>query len=210
MDQLLPLSIALLLFSSCVEERSRRKARVFMFVAVMAVCIAFTSSCDKEQSQEEDKFDIEFLGKESKVMVEIDGKPFSREFIFTRPKSSLNNDGQDFLFAGEFFKGTREYTKVTIKLSQDSPITVGKEYCFDGEKNYCEVKVLSETPSDPDYGVGSQLRTYIYYVSLDGSIEFLKIEKDRIWAKFEFKAKDLPDGETIEITNGYLVNIPTS
>ena len=210
MNQLLPLSIALLLFSSCVEERSRRKARVFMFVAVMAVCIAFTSSCDKEQSQEEDKFDIEFLGKESKVMVEIDGKPFSREFIFTRPKSSLNNDGQDFLFAGEFFKGTREYTKVTIKLSQDSPITVGKEYCFDGEKNYCEVKVLSETPSDPDYGVGSQLRTYIYYVSLDGSIEFLKIEKDRIWAKFEFKAKDLPDGETIEITNGYLVNIPTS
>ena len=159
MNQLLPLSIALLLFSSCVEERSRRKARVFMFVAVMAVCIAFTSSCDKEQSQEEDKFDIEFLGKESKVMVEIDGKPFSREFIFTRPKSSLNNDGQDFLFAGEFFKGTREYTKVTIKLSQDSPITVGKEYCFDGEKNYCEVKVLSETPSDPDYGVGSQLRT---------------------------------------------------
>ena len=210
MNQLLPLSIALLLFSSCVEERSRIKARVFMFVAVMAVCIAFTSSCDKEQSQEEDKFDIEFLGKESKVMVEIDGKPFSREFIFTRPKSSLNNDGQDFLFAGEFFKGTREYTKVTIKLSQDSPITVGKEYCFDGEKNYCEVKVLSETPSDPDYGVGSQLRTYIYYVSLDGSIEFLKIEKDRIWAKFEFKAKDLPDGETIEITNGYLVNIPTS
>ena len=210
MNQLLPLSIALLLFSSCVEERSRIKARVFMFVAVMAVCIAFTSSCDKEQSQEEDKFDIEFLGKESKVMVEIDAKPFSREFIFTRPKSSLNNDGQDFLFAGEFFKGTREYTKVTIKLSQDSPITVGKEYCFDGEKNYCEVKVLSETPSDPDYGVGSQLRTYIYYVSLDGSIEFLKIEKDRIWAKFEFKAKDLPDGETIEITNGYLVNIPTS
>ena len=210
MNQLLPLSIALLLFSSCVEERSRRKARVFMFVAVMAVCIAFTSSCDKEQSQEEDKFDIEFLGKESKVMVEIDGKPFSREFIFTRPKSSLNNDGQDFLFAGEFFKGTREYTKVTIKLSQDSPITVGKEYCFDGEKNYCEVKVLSETPSDPDYGVGSQLRTYIYYVSLDGSIEFLKIEKDRIWAKFEFKAKDLPDGETIEISNGYLVNIPIS
>ena len=210
MNQLLPLSIALLLFSSCVEERSRRKARVFMFVAVMAVCIAFTSSCDKEQSQEEDKFDIEFLGKESKVMVEIDAKPFSREFIFTRPKSSLNNDGQDFLFAGEFFKGTREYTKVTIKLSQDSPITVGKEYCFDGEKNYCEVKVLSETPSDPDYGVGSQLRTYIYYVSLDGSIEFLKIENDRIWAKFEFKAKDLPDGETIEITNGYLVNIPTS
>ena len=210
MNQLLPLSIALLLFSSCVEERSRIKARVFMFVAVMAVCIAFTSSCDKEQSQEEDKFDIEFLGKESKVMVEIDGKPFSREFIFTRPKSSLNNDGQDFLFAGEFFKGTREYTKVTIKLSQDSPITVGKEYCFDGEKNYCEVKVLSETPSDPDYGVGSQLRTYIYYVSLDGSIEFLKIENDRIWAKFEFKAKDLPDGETIEITNGYLVNIPTS
>ena len=210
MNQLLPLSIALLLFSSCVEERSRRKARVFMFVAVMAVCIAFTSSCDKEQSQEEDKFDIEFLGKESKVMVEIDGKPFSREFIFTRPKSSLNNDGQDFLFAGEFFKGTREYTKVTIKLSQDSPITVGKEYCFDGEKNYCEVKVLSETPSDPDYGVGSQLRTYIYYVSLDGSIEFLKIENDRIWAKFEFTAKDLPDGETIEISNGYLVNIPTS
>ena len=210
MNQLLPLSIALLLFSSCVEERSRRKARVFMFVAVMAVCIAFTSSCDKEQSQEEDKFDIEFLGKESKVMVEIDGKPFSREFIFTRPKSSLNNDGQDFLFAGEFFKGTREYTKVTIKLSQDSPITVGKEYCFDGEKNYCEVKVLSETPSDPDYGVGSQLRTYIYYVSLDGSIEFLKIEKDRIWAKFEFTAKDLPDGETIEISNGYLVNIPIS
>ena len=210
MNQLLPLSIALLLFSSCVEERSRRKARVFMFVAVMAVCIAFTSSCDKEQSQEEDKFDIEFLGKESKVMVEIDGKPFSREFIFTRPKSSLNNDGQDFLFAGEFFKGTREYTKVTIKLSQDSPITVGKEYCFDGEKNYCEVKVLSETPSDPDYGVGSQLRTYIYYVSLDGSIEFLKIENDRIWAKFEFTAKDLPDGETIEISNGYLVNIPIS
>lgn len=210
MNQLLPLSIALLLFSSCVEERSRRKARVFMFVAVMAVCVAFTSSCDKEQSQEDDKFEIEFLGKESKVMVEIDGKPFSREFIFTRPKSSLNNDGQDFLFAGEFFKGTREYTKVTIKLSQDSPITVGKEYCFDGEKNYCEIKVLSETPSDPDYGVGSQLRTYIYYVSLDGSIEFLKIEKDRIWAKFEFSAKDLPDGETIEITNGYLVNIPIS
>ena len=207
MNQLLPLSIALLLFSSCVEERSRRKARVFMFVAVMAVCIAFTSSCDKEQSQEEDKFDIEFLGKESKVMVEIDGKPFSREFIFTRPKSSLNNDGQDFLFAGEFFKGTREYTKVTIKLSQDSPITVGKEYCFDGEKNYCEVKVLSETSFDSGWYM---MQIYIHYLSLDGSIEFLKIENDRIWAKFEFKAKDLPDGETIEITNGYLVNIPTS
>lgn len=210
MNKFLPLYIAELMSSSCVKEIIRRKARVFMSVVVAAVCVAFTSSCDKEQSQEDDKFDVEFLGKESKVMVEIDGKPFSREFIFTRPKSSLNNDGQDFLFAGEFFKGTREYTKVTIKLSQDSPITVGKEYCFDGEKNYCEVKVLSETSSDPDYGVGSQLRTYIYYVSLDGSIEFLKIENDRIWAKFEFSAKDLPDGETIEITNGYLVNIPTS
>lgn len=210
MNKLLPLSIALLLFSSCVEERSRRKARVFMLVAVAAVCIAFTSACDKEQSQKEDKFDIELLGKESKMMADINGRSFTREFIFSRPKLSFDNNGQVFLFAGELLKNDYEYINFTIKLSQDSPITVGKEYCFDGEKNYCEVKVLSETSSDPDYGVGSQLRTYIYYVSLDGSIEFLKIENDRIWAKFEFKAKDLPDGETIEITNGYLVNIPIS
>ena len=54
------------------------------------------------------------------------------------------------------------------------------------------------------------MQIYIHYLSLDGSIEFLKIENDRIWAKFEFSAKDLPDGETIEITNGYLVNIPIS
>ena len=207
MNKLLPLSIALLLFSSCVEERVRRKARVFMFVAVMAVCVAFASSCDKEQPQKEDKFDIEFLGKEAKVMVEIDGKPFSREFIFTRPKSSLNNDGQDFLFAGELLKNDYEYVKFTIKLSQDSPILVGKKYFFDGEKNYCEVKVLSETSFDSGWYM---MQIYIHYLSLDGSIEFLKIEKDRIWAKFEFKAKDLPDGETIEITNGYLVNIPIS
>ena len=59
------------------KEIFRRKARVFMSVVVAAVCVAFTSSCDKEQSQEDDKFEIEFLGKESKVMVEIDGKPFS-------------------------------------------------------------------------------------------------------------------------------------
>ena len=207
MNKLLPLSIALLLFSSCVEERSRRKARVFMFVAVMAVCIAFTSACDKEQSQKEDKSDIELLGKESKMMADINGRSFTREFIFSRPKLSFDNNGQVFLFAGELLKNDYEYINFTIKLSQDSPILVGKKYFFDGEKNYCEVTVLSETSFDSGWYM---MQIYIHYLSLDGSIEFLKIENDRIWAKFEFKAKDLPDGETIEITNGYLVNIPTS
>ncbi len=207
MNKLLPLSIALLLFSSCVEERVRRKARVFMFVAVMAVCVAFASSCDKEQPQKEDKFDIELLGKESKMMADINGRSFTREFIFSRPKLSFDNNGQVFLFAGELLKNDYEYVKFTIKLSQDSPILVGKKYFFDGEKNYCEVKVLSETSFDSGWYM---MQIYIHYLSLDGSIEFLKIENDRIWAKFEFSAKDLPDGETIEITNGYLVNIPTS
>ena len=207
MNKLLPLSIALLLFGSCVEERSRRKARVFIFVAVMAVCIAFTSACDKEQSQKEDKFDIELLGKESKMMADINGRSFTREFIFSRPKLSFDNNGQVFLFAGELLKNDYEYINFTIKLSQDSPIMVGKKYFFDGEKNYCEVTVLSETSFDSGWYM---MQIYIHYVSLDGSIEFLKIEKDRIWAKFEFSAKDLPDGETIEITNGYLVNIPIS
>lgn len=207
MNKLLPLSIALLLFSSCVEERSRRKARVFMFVAVMAVCIAFTSACDKEQSQKEDKFDIELLGKESKMMADINGRSFTREFIFSRPKLSFDNNGQVFLFAGELLKNDYEYINFTIKLSQDSPIMVGKKYFFDGEKNYCEVTVLSETSFDSGWYM---MQIYIHYVSLDGSIEFLKIEGNKIWAKFEFSAKDLPDGETIEITNGYLVNIPTS
>ena len=207
MNKLLPLSIALLLFSSCVEERSRRKARVFMFVAVMAVCIAFTSACDKEQSQKEDKSDIELLGKESKMMADINGRSFTREFIFSRPKLSFDNNGQVFLFAGELLKNDYEYINFTIKLSQDSPILVGKKYFFDGEKNYCEVTVLSETSFDSGWYM---MQIYIHYLSLDGSIEFLKIENDRIWAKFEFKAKDLPDGETIEITNGYLVNIPIS
>ena len=207
MNKLLPLSIALLLFGSCVEERSRRKARVFMFVAVMAVCIAFTSACDKEQSQKEDKFDIELLGKESKMMADINGRSFTREFIFSRPKLSFDNNGQGFLFAGELLKNDYEYINFTIKLSQDSPISVGEEYFFDGEKNYCEVTVLSETSFDSGWYM---MQIYIHYLSLDGSIEFLKIENDRVWAKFEFSAKDLPDGETIEITNGYLVNIPTS
>lgn len=207
MNKLLPLSIALLLFGSCVEERSRRKARVFIFVAVMAVCIAFTSACDKEQSQKEDKSDIELLGKESKMMADINGRSFTREFIFSRPKLSFDNNGQVFLFAGELLKNDYEYINFTIKLSQDSPILVGKKYFFDGEKNYCEVTVLSETSFDSGWYM---MQIYIHYLSLDGSIEFLKIENDRIWAKFEFSAKDLPDGETIEITNGYLVNIPTS
>ena len=207
MNKLLPLSIALLLFSSCVEERSRRKARVFMFVAVMAVCIAFTSACDKEQSQKEDKSDIELLGKESKMMADINGRSFTREFIFSRPKLSFDNNGQVFLFAGELLKNDYEYINFTIKLSQDSPILVGKKYFFDGEKNYCEVTVLSETSFDSGWYM---MQIYIHYLSLDGSIEFLNIENDRVWAKFEFTAKDLPDGETIEITNGYLVNIPTS
>ena len=207
MNKLLPLSIALLLFGSCVEERSRRKARVFIFVAVMAVCIAFTSACDKEQSQKEDKFDIELLGKESKMMADINGRSFTREFIFSRPKLSFDNNGQVFLFAGELLKNDYEYINFTIKLSQDSPIMVGKKYFFDGEKNYCEVTVLSETSFDSGWYM---MQIYIHYVSLDGSIEFLKIEGNKIWAKFEFSAKDLPDGETIEITNGYLVNIPTS
>ena len=207
MNKLLPLSIALLLFSLCVEERSRRKARVFMFIAVMAVCIAFTSACDKEQSQKEDKFDIELLGKESKMMADINGRSFTREFIFSRPKLSFDNNGQVFLFAGELLKNDYEYINFTIKLSQDSPILVGKKYFFDGEKNYCEVTVLSETSFDSGWYM---MQIYIHYLSLDGSIEFLKIEGNKIWAKFEFSAKDLPDGETIEITNGYLVNIPTS
>ena len=207
MNKLLPLSIALLLFGSCVEERSRRKARVFIFVAVMAVCIAFTSACDKEQSQKEDKFDIELLGKESKMMADINGRSFTREFIFSRPKLSFDNNGQVFLFAGELLKNDYEYINFTIKLSQDSPIMVGKKYFFDGEKNYCEVTVLSETSFDSGWYM---MQIYIHYVSLDGSIEFLKIEGNKIWAKFEFSAKDLPDGETIEITNGYLVDIPTS
>ena len=114
MNKLLPLSIALLLFSSCVEERSRRKARVFMLVAVAAVCIAFTSACDKEQSQKEDKFDIELLGKESKMMADINGRSFTREFIFSRPKLSFDNNGQVFLFAGELLKTT---TNTLILLS---------------------------------------------------------------------------------------------
>lgn len=206
MNKLLPLSIALLLFGSCVEERSIRKARVFIFVSVMAVCVAFTSACDKEQSQEEDKFDIELLGKESKMMADINGRSFTREFIFSRPKLSFDNNGQVFLFAGELLKNDYEYVNFTIKLSQDSPIVVGKKYFFDGEKNYCEVTVLSETSFDSGWYM---MQIYIHYLSLDGSIEFLKIENDRVWAKFEFTAKDLPDGETIEITNGYLVNIPT-
>ena len=117
MNKLLPLSIALLLFSSCVEERSRRKARVFMLVAVAAVCIAFTSACDKEQSQKEDKFDIELLGKESKMMADINGRSFTREFIFSRPKLSFDNNGQVFLFAGELLKNDYEYINFTIKLS---------------------------------------------------------------------------------------------
>ena len=183
------------------------KMRVFMSVVVAAVCVAFTSSCDKEQSQKEDKFDIELLGKESKMMADINGRSFTREFIFSRPKLSFDNNGQVFLFAGELLKNDYEYINFTIKLSQDSPILVGKKYFFDGEKNYCEVKVLSETSFDSGWYM---MQIYIHYVSLDGSIEFLKIEGDKIWAKFEFTAKDLPDGETIEITNGYLVNIPTS
>lgn len=34
-----------------------------MSVVVAVACVAFTLSCDKDQSQEEDKFDIELLGK---------------------------------------------------------------------------------------------------------------------------------------------------
>lgn len=115
MNQLLPLSIALLLFSSCVEERSRRKARVFMFVAVMAVCIAFASACDKEQPQKEEKFDIELLGKESKMMADINGRSFTREFIFFRALSYLLIiTGKSFFLLVNYLKTT---TNTLILLS---------------------------------------------------------------------------------------------
>ena len=94
------------------------KMRVFMSVVVATVCVAFTSSCDKEQSQKEYKFDIELLGKESKMMADINGRSFTREFIFSRPKLSFDNNGQVFLFAGELLKNDYEYINFTIKLSQ--------------------------------------------------------------------------------------------
>lgn len=114
MNKLLPLSIALLLFSSCVEERSRRKARVFMLVAVAAVCIAFTSACDKEQSQKEDKFDIEFLGKESKMMADINGRSFTREFFFRALSYLLIITGKSFFLLVNYLKTT---TNTLILLS---------------------------------------------------------------------------------------------
>lgn len=111
-------------------------------------------------------------------------------------------------FSGELYKLDSEYIKITIKLVQDSPIKVNRKYGFDNERNYCEVKVLTGTAVDPD--TGRLVRIYTYYTSSEGSIEFLKIKKDRVWAKFEFIAKDLSEGNTMEIRNGYLVNIPAS
>lgn len=138
-------------------------------------------------------------------MLDIDDITFERKYIFSKPNIVFENNQDGFIFKCStiFLNESHEYIEFTINLKNSEQLKLHNEYNFHDNQNYGQLNIQTGVR----YENSHRKLVFKNYISSEGSIEFLKFEDDRIWAKFNFKAVDLHDGGTLDVKNGFLVNI---
>lgn len=182
------------------------KAHILHSIGLILCLIITLSGCEK-QSTPESPFNIEALGNEPRIMLDIDDITFEQKFGFNEIVATLDDSQGTIVFGCSviFIDEAFEYMELKIKLEQPKPFKLNTAYDFQLKQNYSHIYV--QTDRYYDHHTGWDLTIRHGYEATEGSIEFLKFEDDRIWAKFNFKAVDLPDGGTLDVKNGFLVNI---